>query len=844
MTPHLNDSLYNPGAENPQRLLAKFIDRKGLLTRILDIIRHNRPDMPQQHLVLIGPRGMGKTTLLCVIRHSLERDAELADQWLPIAFFEEQYGIGDLADFWLEALRHLEAALNLPQRAAAALLDKGSDDLADQAQQRFYAILQTSGKRALLLVDNLNDIFTAIDDGHALHQLRALWMTDPRMMVIGSAPGYFAEITEVDQVFHDFFRTFNLERLSQQEMEAMLRKLAEVEQQNDAKLQRADDAVWKVSESPPPAYNDGIAKKSAVSNTPYARLIQVIEQAPERVAALRILTGGNPRLVKLGYRVLCDGLNGDVRHDLERLLDESTPFFKHRIESLAKEARRAFDAIARRWDPVTVDDIRKELRKPSNYISAQIKRLIDEGFVEEAGGDKKKRYQVSERFYNVYYLMRHSREGRKRLRWLAGFMQTFYSRSDFRDWARRLDKELAGPLTEAQRMDKLAYLQALSEAADEGGCSAAFEALVRDAIARDDRCALDEAAAEPDAVEIYGVRYLLAEVLWLLDGETRRRLGFQPSYSDWCRKLGRILTQAGLLETAEQRIESLSGWRMDSARHTRAAAGVHEYLFGRVEVAEKAYRQALVINPQCIYAWNSLGNLLSDQGKVAEAEAAYHQALDIDPQYATAWNNLGLLLANQGKAIEAETAYRQALTIDAQYVLAWNNLGSVLADQGKTTETETAYRQALTIDAQYAYAHINLGRLYLLDMQRPTEGAQALLQGLSLEPESDYGRHVFRKSWSTVLPHAAARLIAEEADKAGLRGAVLDVLLAVAQSEQRPQLLQVLLNLEEAEQAPFEPLILALQALNDRAVLYRIAREKRDLVLDVMARLEEGKNSA
>ena len=104
--PTLN--LYNPAAQDPEQLLAQFIDRKGLLEKILAIVRGNTPDRPQQHLVLIGPRGMGKTTLLCAIKHSVERDQTLNADWLPILFQEEQYGIGDLADFWLECLRHLQ----------------------------------------------------------------------------------------------------------------------------------------------------------------------------------------------------------------------------------------------------------------------------------------------------------------------------------------------------------------------------------------------------------------------------------------------------------------------------------------------------------------------------------------------------------------------------------------------------------------------------------------------------------------------------------------------------------------------------------------------------------------
>ncbi|MCB1825602.1 MAG: AAA family ATPase [Candidatus Competibacteraceae bacterium] len=422
-------NLYNPATLGAEQLLREFIDRKGLLERILDIVRQNTPDKPQQHLIIIGPRGMGKTMLLCAIRHRVNGDVALNAEWLPISFYEEQYGIGDLADFWLEAIRHLESALNRPSQTADELLDHPGDDLAERAEARFFELLAESGKRALLFVDNLNDIFAAIHAEEALHQLRALLMEDPRLMLVGTAASYFAEITDVSQPFHDFFRTFSLERLDQEELETVFRTLAD-------------------------ANNDPTVP-------------QILEKAPERVQALRILTGGNPRLAKLGYRILREGLDGDVRRDLERLLDECTPFFKHRIEGLAKEGRRIFDAIARRWDPVTVDDLKKELRKPSNYISAQIKRLVDEGFVEEASGtEKKKRYQVAERFYNIYYLMRYSREGRKKLRWLVVFMKVFYTSRDYRDWAERLERELTSALSPDAIKEKLAHLDTLMAAAD------------------------------------------------------------------------------------------------------------------------------------------------------------------------------------------------------------------------------------------------------------------------------------------------------------------------------------------------------------------------------------------
>ncbi len=859
--PTLN--LYNPATLDSEALLAEFIDRKGLLERILDIIRHNGPQQPQQHVVVIGPRGMGKTTLLCAIMHRVNGDETLKAAWLPLLFQEEQYGIGDLADFWLETIRHLESALGRPALAAEQLLDENPEDMAGRAQERFFQLLAETGQRALLLIDNLNDIFQAIDDGQALHTLRALWMTDPRCMVIGAAPSYFESITEVDQAFHDFFRTFTLDRLSQDELESFLRGYARM-------------------------LGD-------------ASVIRVIEQAPERVAALRILTGGNPRLVKLGYRVLRDGLDGDLRQDLERLLDEATPFFKHRIDSLkAKETRRVFDAIARRWDPITVDDIRRELRKPSNYVSAQIKRLIDEGFVEETGGDKKKRYQVSERFYNVYYLMRHSREGRRRLRWLVGFMQTFYSPKDFKDWAKRLEGDLAGPLAEPARAEKLSHLHALSAAANDDGRGEVFEALVRDAIAHNDRRALDEDIADSnDPVESHGWRYLLAEIVWLLETDIRRTLGFRPRDGEWWQRLRDTLGIEGL-RRARTRLDELGGWRQDTARHARATGVMLTMLFHNIIEAKSAFLKAIEFDPYNTAAWNNLGIVLSGHNHHAEAEAAYYKSLDIDPQNLFALNNLVNLLWDQNrfdeaeavsrklleldaKAIdvwlylgtslirkecntEAETAFRKALALDSQNTRAWTGLSAALHNQNLSKSIEANFRKALELYPQNGWAHINLGgayledtgrieelkrmriahrisvETYLEDTGRMEEGVNELILGLALEPESSYGRWVLSRHWQTVLPAAVTYILAHTATDAtlaeNLRSALTEVLLEQAAAGQQNAVRDALLDLDETGQPIFEPLILALQALDDRSLLYRIAREKRELVLDVMKRIE------
>ncbi|KAH7009072.1 P-loop containing nucleoside triphosphate hydrolase protein [Microdochium trichocladiopsis] len=111
------------------------------------------------------------------------------------------------------------------------------------------------------------------------------------------------------------------------------------------------------------------------------------------------------------------------------------------------------------------------------------------------------------------------------------------------------------------------------------------------------------------------------------------------------------------------------------------------------------------------WAFNSLGDLYSDQGKLGEAEKMYLRALDgyekaLGPDHTSTLdtvNNLGILYLRQGKLSEAEKMYLRALdgyekalgpdhtsTLDTV-----NNLGILYWRQGKLGEAEKMYLRAL-----------------------------------------------------------------------------------------------------------------------------------------------------
>ena len=63
--------------------------------------------------------------------------------------------------------------------------------------------------------------------------------------------------------------------------------------------------------------------------------------------------------------------------------------------------------------------------------------------------------------------------------------------------------------------------------------------------------------------------------------------------------------------------------------------------------------RAIQIDPNSVYGWNGLGNLLQDHlGRFEEAEQAYRHVLRTDPNAPYAWYNLGLLLTPIFRMVE------------------------------------------------------------------------------------------------------------------------------------------------------------------------------------------------
>jgi tetratricopeptide (TPR) repeat protein len=95
-----------------------------------------------------------------------------------------------------------------------------------------------------------------------------------------------------------------------------------------------------------------------------------------------------------------------------------------------------------------------------------------------------------------------------------------------------------------------------------------------------------------------------------------------------------------------------------------------------------------------------------------EAQRAYLQALELDPTLSDAHVNLGCLYQEAKKPVQAEAHYRAAIEHDPADPIPHFNLATLLDDLGRVDEAIQAYRQAIDRDPDCADAHYNLGLLY------------------------------------------------------------------------------------------------------------------------------------
>lgn len=385
---------FNPGTfQSDQEVVEQFVVRNRELDTVLEILHGNIESPSCQHILIVAPRGRGKTMLLARAAAELRTKDKFSRFLLPVRFMEESHEIFDVADFWLETLFHLarETEASHP-KLSQELRDTHSDlsggwrerTLGDHARAVVLSAAERIDRKLVLMVENLQTLCGNVDEDFGW-QLRAALQSEPQIMLLASATSRFEGLEDAEEPFFELFRVIDLMPLTTEECRRL----------------------WNT------------VSRDRVS----ARDIRPLE----------ILTGGNPRLLVVVAGFSQHRSLRALMEELVQLIDEHTEYFRGHLEALPKSERRVYIAIMDLWQPSSTGEIAERARMDVRVVSTMLGRLVDRGIVmaDRWTGNRKRLYSAAEPLYSIYYKLRRERDEAAVVESLIRFMVAFYESGDF-----------------------------------------------------------------------------------------------------------------------------------------------------------------------------------------------------------------------------------------------------------------------------------------------------------------------------------------------------------------------------------------------------------------------------
>ncbi|MFT6856836.1 MAG: tetratricopeptide (TPR) repeat protein [Cyclobacteriaceae bacterium] len=683
---HAQIGVFNPGRLSDQEIEKSFVARQKLFDYLLNkITQEDNGSIPQQYL-LIGQRGIGKSTLLNRIAVEL-RKAPHNKSYIALSFPEEQYNVDGLGKFWLNCMDALADALdkdnNAKNRSILTKLDNEIKQLTGEKNsnhiyERLNYYCGKIGRRPILLVDNLNLIFDRLEKSDH-HALRGTLMSNNAPIMVGASFRILNATVDYGAAFYDAFQIHHLQKLTLEESIAVLENLAQITGNED--------------------FNNKLIRNKAKLKTLYQ------------------LTGGTPRTLVMLYPIIQQGFSSDLQYDLDALMDVATPLYKARFEELPPQMQIILDAIALNWDPTHISVIREVTSLENSKLSPQLKRLTEVGWLQKMDAYQAKgaAYEISERFFNIWYLMRRSSRRQKReLVCLTRFLETFYKDELEQIGSKRL-------FLKSKHSDDISL-----------------------------NLALAEAISDPEVAEKLRSKSY-TEILELAFHDKSIRNDFEIPSEFISKQEQELLEKTQLLITQENYAQAIiNNEKLTILNETKPSyynqkANILEKQ-SKHNLAEIEYRKSLELDSSQSLTWIQLALLFQfDLKDFTKAENAYQECIiKGDKQLkGIAYTMLAKLYKSELLDYRlAEQVYIDYIHSDSNYdtkVRGMNLLGNLYQDDlSDFIKAEEIYKKALKLSPDDKYVKISLIRLYR-DVLGNLEEANSVFNSLkptSLEMDS------------------------------------------------------------------------------------------------------------
>jgi tetratricopeptide (TPR) repeat protein len=665
--------LYNPQLQNADTVEKLFVVRQKQFELLLNkVVLEEENSIPQHHLI-IGQRGMGKTMFLKRMEVELHKE-QYRRRFIPLLYREEQYNVKDLAEFWLNTLDALADSLQAEKYPAQMVADidktimelsrKPPEIISVEAYKYLMDICRDLHRRPVLLIDNIGLIFGRLDSGkeNKTEQwaLRKLLSENGSPIVVSGGVTLVDDVNNYGMPFYDFFQIQQLYKLNYEEFTKLLLNLATITNRDKTIFDTINDSRQK---------------------------------------SLLELTGGSPRLTVMLFEQIAKGFSSNINDDLEKLADSITPFYKARFEELPAQQQIIIDAIALNWDAISLKNLSIATRMQNNQLSPQLKRLVNDGWIETTTAYKVKgnAYFISERFFNIYYLIRNSsRRHKDKVYCLSRFLECFYGKEDLEKISDVLLKQRINSSENMLLFLALSNVKTLELGRREKIREKTYETFLTN----------EKFCKEFD----FSDNNFISRVISLINSE---------QYCDAIDYLNKIINI---------KINDSNVWFMK---------GSCLYKIRQYEKAIDCYNKVIELNSNNEYAWFLKGKSLSDMGRNEEAIDCINKAIGLNLNNEYVWYLKGKCLSDMGRNEEAIDCINKAIGLNLNNEYAWFLKGKCLTDMQQFKEAIDCFNKTIELNKNDEYAWYWKG-CCLTFMRQFKEAIDCFNKTIGLNKDNEY----------------------------------------------------------------------------------------------------------
>ena len=398
-------SRFTPSLMTPEALEAVFIQREELATRTVSRIRESASSKAKHHIVLVGPRGIGKTHIISLIYHRIKQMSDI-DSQLKIAWLrEEEWGVASLLDLFLRILK--------------ALLEEHDDEQLREQIELLYEQKQAQAeisaghllkeyvgeKKMLLITENMDELFNGLGN-KGQQKFRAYLQENPFCCILATSPSLFNGISLQNSPFYGFFSINHLENLTPDDAINLLVKIANYREEHDLAIFLA----------------------SAIGRA--------------RIRAVHHLAGGNPRIYVIFSQFLTRDSLDQLVDPFMQTIDDLTPYYQSRMSMLSPQQRKIVELLCAKRHAVTVKEIAKRCFITHQTTSGQLKKLRQMRYVRAVEMGRESYYELSEPLMRLCLEVKKQRGGPIRL--FVDFLRLWYSRPQLEEMMEKMHPEEVG----------------------------------------------------------------------------------------------------------------------------------------------------------------------------------------------------------------------------------------------------------------------------------------------------------------------------------------------------------------------------------------------------------------